>query len=1438
VVGDSDWDAVRLRVGQFEAGDLTAVLDADGVAAARRLAAVVSDDAVAVTTLAAFYYCRFQAPQEGDGVPDLLEACGLYALVYADFPGSCPPELAVVLRALTGDLTAGYDRDARNQLNDAAVDFLAVTEQVGDIRGAEAACTCLRAAMSAAGYDDPDRPDYLANLAMSLLSRFEELGERADIDAAVDAARDAVDVAEPDTQAMGRYWSGLAATLTARAVAFGSSADLDEAVESGHKATAMTERDDPVYAGRVANFSAALLERSGRTGDLADVNAALQTAADAVAATGQEDPQLAGRLSNLAAVLSLRFELAGDPGDLNRSAALQRQAITALPAESPDASAMLSNLAVVLVQRFDSSGDLTDLDDAIDSSRSALRGLPAGHPGRPPALHNLATCLAARGQLAENQADLDEAVAAGSAAVELLPDDHADHAAFTSGLGNALLARYEHTGNAVDLDRGAGLLADVLARAPADRPEYAGWRTNYGNARLHQFRRSGVLADADDAICHYLRALDETPAASPERTHRLENLAAAYRQRALVTGDTGDLDRAVTAAAELVLLVPDNHPRYADVRVGLSEGLRLRSERTGSLADADRAIEVAEQAAGSDLTLLGPAGRAGVLTGLVKALLTRFDRTGLLADADRAVAVAGQAAGLMSGHPDEIVVAGRTTDLANALLARGQYTGSSADSAQAVELIRAAVRRIPPGHPGYPGRLVNLANVLMEHANRLDPAAADGTADQLRDLGEAATMSAEAMRRMPARHHEWWMAAAAHGNALLARFEMAGDLADLSASIEAYRRALASMPDDHPDRAGQLANLGNAVHLRFEAGGRPEDLAWAIDQLRTAVRGSDPGQPDTAKRQLGLGQALVSRLAQADPAADLDEAITHLRAGAENTAAHSWVRISAASTWGRAAARAREWDLAVAGYAAAVALLPLAAWHGLSRADREQQLVSWPGVARDAAACALQAGRLELAVELLEQGRAVLWGQMLQTRADLTELAASHPELASRLAGIRRILDRADAQGLTDADGPAATEGRAARRRDGERRMSAASNWDALLTTVQALPGFRDFLQPVPFSQLIRAADGGPVVVVNVSRIRCDALILSQAGLRVLPLEKLTWDSVAEHGDAYLHAIQRLSGYGADQLDRDEIDSRLAAIDATLGWLWDAVAEPVLAVLGYTRTPAGSAFGWPRIWWSATGPLSMLPLHAAGHYGSARAGEAISVMDRVVSSYTPTLSAMIRARQAGTGSAQRRRLLVVAMSAAPGDAGLPALPGARAEASWLGARFPGVHTRCADGQATTQAVLRLIPDHAIAHFTCHGIHDLMHPGLGGLLLRDGALSIPRIAGLDLRRVELAFLSACQTALGGVRLLDESVHLGAAFQLAGYRHVIGTLWTVADRGSAEVVAEIYRAMSCGPDESLEALDVERAAIAVHQAVRRLRDRRVLPLRWIPYVHIGP
>ena len=150
-----------------------------------------------------------------------------------------------------------------------------------------------------------------------------------------------------------------------------------------------------------------------------------------------------------------------------------------------------------------------------------------------------------------------------------------------------------------------------------------------------------------------------------------------------------------------------------------------------------------------------------------------------------------------------------------------------------------------------------------------------------------------------------------------------------------------------------------------------------------------------------------------------------------------------------------------------------------------------------------------------------------------------------------------------------------------------------------------------------------------------------------------------------------------------------------------------------------------------------------------------------------------------------------------------------------------------------------MPRHTVVHFACHADHDLARPGRTGLLLGDGLLTGLQIADLDLSQAELAFLSACQTAIGGVLLLDESVHLSAAFQLAGYRHVIGTLWAVADSGSAEVVAEIYDGLCADPAGRLATMDPARTALAVHHAARRLRDRhRALPLRWIPYLHAGP
>jgi hypothetical protein len=83
----------------------------------------------------------------------------------------------------------------------------------------------------------------------------------------------------------------------------------------------------------------------------------------------------------------------------------------------------------------------------------------------------------------------------------------------------------------------------------------------------------------------------------------------------------------------------------------------------------------------------------------------------------------------------------------------------------------------------------------------------------------------------------------------------------------------------------------------------------------------------------------------------------------------------------------------------------VAAWPGLRRAVQEERLADVPGVASAAAAQAVPVDSA-LAVELVEQGRSVLWTHQLHRRTDLSRLAAARPALAARLDEISAWFER------------------------------------------------------------------------------------------------------------------------------------------------------------------------------------------------------------------------------------------------------------------------------------------------------------------------------------------------------------------------------------------------------------------------------------------------
>jgi len=77
------------------------------------------------------------------------------------------------------------------------------------------------------------------------------------------------------------------------------------------------------------------------------------------------------------------------------------------------------------------------------------------------------------------------------------------------------------------------------------------------------------------------------------------------------------------------------------------------------------------------------------------------------------------------------------------------------------------------------------------------------------------------------------------------------------------------------------------------------------------------------------------------------------------------------------------------------------------------------------------------------------------------------------------------------------------------------------------------------------------------------------------------------------------------------------------------------------------------------------------------------------------------------------------------------------------------------------------------HLACHAGQQHADPASSGFALWDGTLTITDLAAQPTQGRDLAFLSACQTAAGSVRHLDEAIHLAAAMQFLGYRHVIAT-----------------------------------------------------------------
>ena len=159
-----------------------------------------------------------------------------------------------------------------------------------------------------------------------------------------------------------------------------------------------------------------------------------------------------------------------------------------------------------------------------------------------------------------------------------------------------------------------------------------------------------------------------------------------------------------------------------------------------------------------------------------------------------------------------------------------------------------------------------------------------------------------------------------------------------------------------------------------------------------------------------------------------------------------------------------------------------------------------------------------------------------------------------------------------------------------------------------------------------------------------------------------------------------------------------------------------------------------------------------------------------------------------------------------GNAPLARLPETRREIEALGEVF-ATEARLYLGKAAREEVVKgLGRDVAILHMAGHAVLDerfpldsylaFSPPGHGEEEVEDGRLRAWEVFEQLRLDADLVTLSACETALGPEMAGEGLVGLTRAFQFAGARTVLATLWKVSDRSTSRLMADFYGALRDG------------------------------------------
>ncbi|KAK6530390.1 hypothetical protein TWF694_003745 [Orbilia ellipsospora] len=1357
--------------------------------------------------------------------------------------------------------------DKASMLSNLALFLRLRFEHTGDIRDINMAIKRGEEAMATVLYNHPEKAMILASLSSAYEAKFERVGDIEDINLAIKRGTEAIAAIPHNHPERGSILAGLAVSFQNRFEKSGNLDDIATTVRMNEELVAATPRDDPRKTSYLCNLVASLQIKLNRTGSFDDLQRIIKAAEECEKATPYGHPHKIRMLDSLSSSLRLRFDQTNNLDDLQMAIKKLEQAIAVTPRgysilvtpeNRLDMGSMLNRLAWLFWIKFGQTKNPQDLRTSIKRSEEAVAATPHNHTERANRLAILVVTLKAKFDQTGNLEDLQMAIKKADEAIKSMPDDSPDKASILSDFGQLLQARFERSGNLDDIYRAIKVDEESLEAMVGESPdpERALVLQNLAFSFLSKFKQTGDLDDINAAVKRNEEAVAET-SDRLDKAQRLNNLVLILSAKFDRMGNLDDIQMAVKRAEEAVAEVPDNHPDRSISCNNLATCLRIRSDHTSNLDDLNSAIYLGKEAVAAAPD--SHPDKASRISSLATSLRSRFEWTGNIDDINDSIELSVKAVAIVPGdHPEKEAI---ITDLGVSLRDRFRRTGDLDDLHTAINKVEEAVATVSDNNFSKRPMISTLHNLaIFLHARfertgnledlqmairRAEEAVAQATVGEYlgkitilsalagflsarfhrtndpKDLQIAIEKAEEVVAATPKTHS---LRANRLGNLslfLYVRFQHTNNLEDLQMSIKMAEEAAAAVSDDHQQSIVALANLSALLHARSSLSKDLEDLQAAIVKSEQALALTPHDHPNRASTLKNLAGALYNRFELTSEPSDFERALSILQEATNLSHALPRYRILSAEQGVHLLAMKGMWAEAARMGETAVELLSLITPRQLKQQDQQHALSEFMGLASIAATAAIEAGESSYrVVQLLELGRGVITGLRFGMRSNLSELRAEHSELAKRFERLRDVLDSPSSSGGLDSaainSAPAYSRGKNQRYdaaltplQDANNRYNAGLELEKTINEIRGLPGFKNFLHPPQADELMAAASLGPVVLINVSLYRCDALLIEKQEIRSIHLPNLDQSDIRKYADL-IRSIRSTPWLSSDTISE---------IFQMLEWLWDVAVDPILTELGFHNPISNEDDDWPRIWWIPTGQLSLLPLHAAGYHST---GSSNTTLDRVVSSYSSSVKALIYSRQNSLATSNSGEALLVSMDKTPGQSDLRF---SKEEVNRLENLLPNYISITKLGRPQKKTILDHLNTCSIFHFAGHGISDSADPSKSSLLVSDwqsDPLTVEDLIKLNLRQKLnsplLAYLSACSTSNSDVKgLQDEAIHLVTACQLAGFQHVVGSLWEVSDRYSVDTAEEIYTVIR---DRGV--VDGKGVSLGVHRATRRLRD----------------